>query len=136
MTNPSVDGWRRYEAAYGPTHSAPIRNVTLLRSASMTVVSENATALVVRTSDERAMEALQMDSRRGDATATFVVAKTENPYLSQATVRRETNETVEVNTIDVTDVGTTTAPRPDSIPRIALKEVVLRALLGLASLLQ
>lgn len=133
VTSPDADGWRRHDAAYGPTASAPVRSVAGLRNASMTVVSENETALVVRTSDERAMGALQMGGR-GNVTATFVVAKTADPYLSRVTVRQEADGTVEVTVVDVSDVGTTTAPRPDSIPQVTLTEVAQRTLLGLKSL--
>lgn len=75
-----------------------------------TVVSENATALVVRTSDARALSALRSDFERGEVTATLVVVKTEEPCLARCTVRRETNETVVVKTVRVSAVGKTTHP--------------------------
>lgn len=134
---PEEDDWRRYsgiEPVYEPKRSAPVTTVSGLRNASMTVVSENETALVVRTSDERALSALRSDFRRGEVTATFVVAKTEDPHLARYTVRKETNETVVVTTVQVSAVGTTTALKPEGVPPITPMEFVRRTVFGLEAL--
>lgn len=131
------DEWRRYsgvEPVYEPKTTAPIIATSGLRNASMTVVSENASTLVVQTSDERALSAFRSDYPRGEVTVTFVVAKTENPYLARYTVRQETNRTVTVTTARVSDVGTTTAPEPEGVPSVTPMEVVRRTVYGLEAL--
>ena len=132
------DDWNRItgiEPVYGPRSSAPVYYNSQFRNASMTVVSENESALAVRTSDERALEALEMSGAPGNVTVTFVVAKTENPYLSRVTVRHQRNESVDVNTYRVSAVGNTTAPKPDGVPAVTPVEVVRRTYFGVESLL-
>lgn len=129
--------WRRYsgvEPVYGSKSSAPIYFALQLRNTSMEVISENETAITVRTSDEDALSALRVDREYGRVTATFVVAKTDDPYLVRFTVRHVTGEEVAVWTTRVTEVDTTTAPEPDGIPSITVMEVVRRTFFGLKSL--
>lgn len=134
---PEEGEWRRYsgvEPTYGEKSSVPLSSTSQLRNASMDIVSENETALVVRTSDERALSALQVNHKRGKVTATFTVTKTDDPYLARYTVRHVTDEEVTVWTRHVYDVGTTTAPEPDGVPVITPMEVVRRTFFGLKSL--
>lgn len=134
---PEEDEWRRYsgvEPTYGEKSSAPLSSTSQLRNVPMEIVSENETALVVRTSDERILSALRANPKRGKVTATFTVTKTDDPYLVRYTVRHVTDEEVTVWTKHVSEVGTTTAPEPDGVPAITPMEVIRRTFFGLKSL--
>lgn len=133
-------GWHRYESRieplYQPTTASPVRYPSELRNVSMETVAENETTLIVRTSNEQALEALHFGGSRGNVTITFVVAKTDDPYLSRVTVREEMNDRVDVTTLRVSAVGTTTAKRPDPLPPTTPVEVFRRSAMGVASLLR
>jgi len=93
-----------------------------LRNASVTVVSENESALVVRTRDRDVVDALNVRSE--NTTATFVVAKTADPYLARVTTRHVEPDEVEVASIRVEDVGNVDVRFPENTERVTPLELL------------